>query len=172
DALFAVPALAPGPGLGGELVGLYRRAGFGLAGYAGILFASYPLAVFVASILGAIRALFHQIGSADDTFRALDVGWSFFFLCVTPPIFEELLFRGTLFGVLRRHFSLRDALVASAFPFAMIHLSVPLLITHVPRGLWFGSLRHRGRSLWPGMFAHFLHNGWVLLDLHVKVLPF
>lgn len=169
DVLLALAAVASAPRLGADLVGLYRRAGFGIAGYLLIFAASYPIAAGVAFVASHLERAFDV--AEKDVFGGLGVGLSFLFLCVTPPIFEELVFRGTVFGLLRRHFSLRDALIASSFAFAMMHLSVPTLLTHVPLGLWLGFLRARGDSLWPGMFAHFLHNGWVLLDLHVKVLP-
>ncbi len=90
---------------------------------------------------------------------------------MTPPVFEELAFRGTIFGLLRRHLSGWEALLLSSFAFAILHLSVPSLVTHVPMGLYFCWLRQRGGSLWPAMLAHALHNTWVLAHEAASVLP-
>jgi membrane protease YdiL (CAAX protease family) len=99
------------------------------------------------------------------------VWWSVLFLCVTPPVVEELAFRGVIYGLLRRHLPGWEALVLSSFAFAILHLSIPTLVTHVPLGLYFCWLRQRGGSLWPSMVAHGLHNGWVLAQETVGVLP-
>jgi hypothetical protein len=49
--------------------------------------------------------------------------------------------------------------------FAILHLSVPSLVTHFPLGMYFVWLRHKSNSLWPGVFAHACHNlGVCILD--------
>jgi membrane protease YdiL (CAAX protease family) len=78
-------------------------------------------------------------------------------------VIEELAFRGIMFGaLLRAQFSPRETVLLTAFAFALLHLSIPSLVTHVPLGLYFGWLRQRSGSLWPGMLAHACHNAGVL----------
>jgi membrane protease YdiL (CAAX protease family) len=170
DALLAVATLVGSIKIRADLVGLYRRGGFRVLGYAAIAAASYPAFVLVALFVHALDVAFH-VGRGAETMVGQGIGWNILFVCVTPPVVEELAFRGVIYTLLARHLHAWEALVLSAFAFAMLHLSVPSLVTHVPLGLYFGWLRGRGRSLWPGMFAHALHNGWVLAQDVVGVLP-
>ncbi len=169
DALLAASVLIGALRIRGELLGLYRRAGFGILGYAAIAAASYPVFVLVAMFVHTLGTAFHV--HEDSSLLKQGIAWSVLFLCVSPPIVEELAFRGVIFGLLRRHLSGWEALLLSSFAFAILHLSVPTLVTHLPLGLYFGWLRARGGSLWPAMLAHALHNSWVLAQDAVGVLP-
>lgn len=55
----------------------------------------------------------------------------------------------------------------SSVGFGILHLSVLSLSTHVPLGLSFGRLRQRSGSLYPPMFAHFVHDGLVMADAYL-----
>jgi len=84
--------------------------------------------------------------------------WSIALVVILPPLVEELAFRGVIYGGLRTSLSVGESLIVSSFAFAMIHMSIPTMLTHFPLGLYFGWLRHRSGSLWPGMLAHACHN--------------
>jgi membrane protease YdiL (CAAX protease family) len=84
--------------------------------------------------------------------------WSIALVVIVPPLVEELAFRGVIYGGLRTSLSVGESLIVSSFAFAMIHMSIPTMLTHFPLGLYFGWLRHRSGSLWPGMLAHACHN--------------
>jgi membrane protease YdiL (CAAX protease family) len=140
--------------------GAFVSPGFRLRGFAAIV-AAAPV-ILVAIVLYA-RGINHLFGISKDRLDdghgpllglLLDAAW--------PAFFEELAFRGVIFGLLRRQLPLRDATIVSSFAFAILHLSVPSLVTHLPLGLWFCWLRIRSGSLWPSMTAHFLHNAGVL----------
>lgn len=81
---------------------------------------------------------------------------------VLAPLVEEVAFRGILLGSLRAALGRTEALVISSFAFALLHLSLPMLLTHVPLGLYFGWLRDRTGSLWPPVLAHACHNATAL----------
>ncbi|HKA92140.1 MAG TPA: CPBP family intramembrane glutamic endopeptidase [Haliangiales bacterium] len=169
DALLAAAVLVGALAIRRDLGGLYGRAGFGPLGYAAIVALSYPVFVLVAMFVHTLSTAFHIHEHTSVLERGL--AWSVLFVCVSPPIVEELAFRGVIFGLLRRHLAGWEALLLSAFAFAILHLSVPTLVTHLPLGLYFGWLRARGGSLWPGMLAHALHNGWVVAQDAVGVMP-
>jgi membrane protease YdiL (CAAX protease family) len=164
DALLAVVTLATLARSGAIVLPAYRRLGFGPIGYAVVLAVSYPAAFAVSRFVGLLESTFHLHVPGIEELLRLGTGWSVLFLCVTPPLFEELAFRGTMYGLLERRLGVRDAIVISSFAFALLHLSVASLVTHVPLGLYFCWLRVRSRSMYPAMLAHLLHNGWVLLD--------
>lgn len=88
--------------------------------------------------------------------------WTIALVVVMPPLVEELAFRGVIYSGLRTSLSVGESLVVSAFAFAMIHLSIPTMLTHFPLGLYFGWLRHRSGSLWPGVLAHACHNAIIV----------
>jgi membrane protease YdiL (CAAX protease family) len=87
-------------------------------------------------------------------------------IALAPPVFEELAFRGLIYGALAKSLRRSEAYMISSFAFAMLHLSVPSLLTHLPLGLYFCWLRERSGSMYPSMFAHCCHNfGVVLVEL-------
>jgi len=149
-----------------------RRPGFGPAGYGLILLASLPIMVAVCSYAYGLGRLFHlQREPEIDSTAEHGLAWAFLLVVVSPPIFEELGFRGVVFGQLGRSLEPKETILLSAAAFGLLHLSVPTLVTHVPLGLYLGWLRHRSGSLYPSIFAHFLHNGLVLLAESAHWLP-
>jgi len=90
-----------------------------------------------------------------------------------PALFEEALYRGAIYGLLRRRFRPASAIVIQAAMFSVAHgASFRLLWTFV-FGLIAGWMRHRTGSLLPGMAVHFWFNtsaglamwmGWASLE--------
>jgi hypothetical protein len=82
------------------------------------------------------------------------------------PTFEELVFRGLLFGTLRRKFRWGTAAVISAAIFALAHGYGVLGFTSV---LWSGVIwawaYEKTGSLLPGMLAHAVNNLMVCLSV-------
>lgn len=141
--------------------------GFGLAGYAAIVAASVAIVLVVAVYARSVNNLFgiHVPGELD-AYRDHSVAVAVVMVAVVPPLAEEIAFRGLIYGGLRRSLTPSEAMIVSSFAFAIMHLSVPMLITHFPLGLYLCWLRRRSDSLWPGIFAHACHNlGVCLLEL-------
>ncbi len=84
--------------------------------------------------------------------------WSFIFVAVFPPIFEELAFRGFLFNILKRISSDRLTIIATAFLFALVHFSFLSFLWIFPFGLVLGYLRSKYETIWLGVIIHFIHN--------------
>ncbi len=84
----------------------------------------------------------------------------FFLLSVFAPFFEETMFRGALFGSLRRYVPFLVAAPLMAFIFAAIHpqplFAVPVLMS---LAINFAIMREWRGSLIAPMTAHALHNG-------------
>ncbi|MFY7669941.1 CPBP family intramembrane glutamic endopeptidase [Tenacibaculum sp. MEBiC06402] len=89
--------------------------------------------------------------------------WSILFVAILPPIFEELAFRGYLFNNLLKLISPKSTIIATAFLFALIHISFISIIWIFPFGLFLGYLRKRYNTLWIPMLVHFTHNFVVLI---------
>jgi membrane protease YdiL (CAAX protease family) len=143
---------------------LYRRPGFGPLGY-GALVVAAP--VVIALVLGYVLALSHafDLHSPDELapLRAHGWAWMIALVVVFPPLSEELAFRGIIYTGLTRTFGLWESVLISSFAFALLHLSIPALVTHLPLGVYLCLLRQRSQSIWPSTFAHALHNLGVIL---------
>ncbi len=148
-------------------------ARFGAPAWSGIaVAAAVPLFAAVHAFVYGLQWVFRSPAPPLlEKFAGLPAWWPILLICLAPACLEEIAFRGTIFGVLARHIRVRDALIVSSVAFAILHLSPFSLLSHTVLGLWFGWLRNRSDSLWPSMLAHFLHNGLVLANAHLGVLP-
>jgi membrane protease YdiL (CAAX protease family) len=144
------------------------RAGFSPAGYALILLAAPAILLLVDTYVDALAHAFGiQQPSELAGFDGRSLASILLLITIAPPLSEELAFRGLIFGALSRSLRRSEVYILSSFAFAILHLSIPTLLTHMPLGLYFCWLRERSGSIWPSTFAHFCHNlGVVLLALH------
>jgi len=88
-------------------------------------------------------------------------------IIIIAPISEELLFRGLLFGWLRRGHSLLIAAAISAFFFSLCHFDLQLIPNLFFVGIVFAISYERTRSLVPNMIGHALHNFAMVLAVFV-----
>ncbi|MGN6109095.1 MAG: lysostaphin resistance A-like protein [Kofleriaceae bacterium] len=147
-----------------DVVPAYRRSGFSWRGYALILLASAPIVALVAGYVSGLSGLFGLHPQSElAEFEGRSWLWALLLVAIAPPLIEELAFRGILYSGLQRTFGITETFLISSFTFALLHLAVPSLVTHLPLGLYFCWLRHRSGSLWPSTFAHFCHNLGVCL---------
>lgn len=146
------------------LAGALRTAGFSVGGYALVAAVSVPGVLLVSAYVDSLHGVLGlQMESELAGFAGRSVLWPLLMVVVLPPLSEEVAFRGILYGGLRRSLSVGEAMFLSSFAFAMLHLSVMSLFTHLPLGAYFCWLRQRSGSVWPGVFAHACHNLGVCL---------
>ena len=136
--------------------------------------AALTYALATAAVMGLDAAF--ELPKLDYLEPFMEGGWGFGWavvgICVMPAIFEELAFRGVIFGALQRVLGSTEGLLVSALMFAILHLSVPSMPHLFIMGLVLGWLRLRTGSLLPGMLTHFTHNLLVLLaERNEGVLP-
>ena len=141
----------------------WRLIATGVGGYA----------VFLASLVLAAMALRGLLGDALPLGQAGDslmgsVGSRgeaiiyFVLACVLAPIFEEIVFRGYVYGGLRRIAPPREAMLMGGLIFASMHMNPDALVIITLIGITLCYLYEHTRSLVPGMIAHGLHNALVL----------
>ena len=86
---------------------------------------------------------------------------------VAAPLFEEFIFRGLIFGGLRRSFGVWPATLASAAVFAIVHPAIAIAPVFV-MGVCAALLYERTRSLLAPMLAHAVYNA--LRDRRSRIL--
>lgn len=130
--------------LTGLKTGLIGSAGF--AAIAGLLFMGLSMAGL--NPLEIIRSPLPAQGSQRILF--------FFIAGIVAPVAEEIVFRGLIFGYLRR-WGLPAAILVSTAVFAAFHLpAIP--VTQVVGGVVFAIAYHKGKSLMAPMVIHMLGN--------------
>ena len=97
------------------------------------------------------------------------------YLTVLPGFVEELFFRGYVQQRLLQRWSPVTALIITAALFTVAHgVTIPILVTVFPVGLWLGLVAWRSNSIWPSCACHALFNaiwcGWPLLS-HLTPWP-
>lgn len=82
---------------------------------------------------------------------------------VVAPFTEELVFRGFLYGVLRRSFGSISAMTATALLFAAIHLNLPAMPAYFLLAVGLTLAYERTGSLWTPILMHALFNATSLV---------
>jgi len=131
--------------------------------------AFYPLFLLVVWTNAELHALFGRELSeqrvmqdflADPEARHSPLVWAI--MVIVLPTCEEILFRGALYGGLRRVLHPVAAVVVSALLFAIPHGSVTLLLPVGALGVVLALLYERTASLTTPILFHALHNGLML----------
>jgi membrane protease YdiL (CAAX protease family) len=140
-----------------------------------ILNAGMPAAL-MWGVGGGVAAAFAglayiEIAAALDVFPALHptgafaslgaILWLAVVAIVAAPIFEEFIFRGLVFGGLRRSFGFAPAALASAAIFAVVHPPVSAIPVFI-MGLCAALAYERTRMLAAPMAVHAIYNAAVL----------
>lgn len=127
----------------------------------GLYFAS-TLVVMIGVSLLPISGL--DLSQQQDVgFTNLRYGYefvaAFVALVVLAPLFEEVIFRGYLYGRLRKYSGVvLSALLTSAL-FALVHFQWNVSIDVFVLSLFLCFLREKFNSVWPGVFVHAFKNG-------------
>lgn len=132
--------------------------GMALVGFA----ATYP----VVQAAGQVAAwLGHSVSDGDEMVQFLrgpvtsaDRAWIVFLAVVAAPLVEEFIFRGFLYGVLKRHFGSLAAMSASALLFAAIHQNIPAIPMLALLAIGFTLAYELTGSLWTPVVMHVIFN--------------
>lgn len=144
-------ALRP-PGPGAVMLGLVVWVGaYALAflGYATVeAFAS--LEPSISEVLAGVGSDAGRLGEAGIWGTALILGR----IWILSPLGEELLFRGALFGWIRRHFPAWPTIGLTAALWALVHQIPIMMPLAFIVGVGAGWVRERTGSVWPVIAAH------------------
>ncbi|WP_260763907.1 CPBP family intramembrane glutamic endopeptidase [Candidatus Mycosynbacter amalyticus] len=137
------------------------------------------IAMYVASLVipGVDLETKQQVGFENITQR-YEMLLAFFTLVVLAPICEEFLFRGYLYGRVRKYYSALWAVVLTSLVFGLMHVyagpGMPLqwnvMIATTVLALFIGALREYTGSIWAGILVHMLKNGVAFFALFIAPL--
>jgi len=136
--------------LGGNDQPLLGVAGGLAAGAAGVL---YLFGLDALDLLESARR-------ESNSYASLGL-WTLPLALIAAPLFEEFIFRGLIFGGLRRSFGLWPATLASAALFAIVHPAVSIIPVFV-LGACAALAYERSRSLLAPMIVHAVYNACVI----------
>jgi len=106
-------------------------------------------------------AILRHFGAVPSAPRPAALAWLVPLAVLAAPVFEEFIFRGQVFGGLRRSLPAWQAMVASAALFAVIHPPLAMAPVFV-LGLCAAFAAERSKSLLAPMLAHGLYNAGML----------
>lgn len=155
-----------------RLLGLTR-----LMQWRDIMFAVIGFVVYLALGVGLVL-LVSAIFSGFNPAQSQDTGFSkvlspnnamlvFFSLVVVAPIAEEIIFRGYLFGTLRRTVPLWAAALITSALFGLIHGQWNVGLDVFVMSLVSCYLRYRTGSLWASILLHMAKNGLAFYTLYI-----
>lgn len=138
----------------------------------------FGLAMLLAVILLSVaKALFPGLNideSQDTGYTGIHATYqyylAFFTLVLLAPVAEETLFRGFLFGRLRKYVPVWVAILVSAGLFGLVHGQWNLGITMFGMGLVLAGLRQLTGSIWAGVLLHAVKNGVAFYFLFIAPL--
>ena len=96
---------------------------------------------------------FNELSSSVDYILA------FITLVVLAPVFEEAMFRGFLFGQLRKRHGFWVSAIVTSLAFAVVHFQFNVGVDVFILSLFLCYLRERFQSIWPSIMLHALKNG-------------
>lgn len=128
-----------------------------------LVFYSYLIILIAGFVDGIIHKLFNymgfkfknpQINIPENKFSMILL---FIFMCVLPPILEEIFVRGYVFNAFRC-FGQTFAIVVSSLCFALMHSSLDRLLVYFVCGVLLAQLYCITDSIFPSMILHFVNN--------------
>lgn len=111
-----------------------------------------------------VLSLAPSVRPTGDTWEHLSPLTAVLLLAIIPGICEELMFRGSLLGLLRYpRVGETKAVLATALVFAILHLDPARMLPTMTLGICLGVLAYRTRCVWVAVLAHAIHNTVIVL---------
>jgi membrane protease YdiL (CAAX protease family) len=132
-----------------------NRPWLGIAGGA----AAAAFGVVYLIVIGWL-GLLDDVSRDNESYVRLGL-WVLPLAIIAAPVFEEFIFRGLIFGGLRRSFGVWPATLASAAVFAILHPALAIAPVFV-LGICAALVYERTRSLLAPMLVHALYNACVI----------
>lgn len=133
----------------------------------------YIILTTLVTSLATVALPFVNYNQAQETgfsqiATQLEYALAFLSLVVVAPISEEILFRGYLFGKLRKYLPLWGSVLVTSLLFAIVHFQWNVGLDVFALSIVLCLLRVVSGSLWPSILLHMLKNGIAFYFLFVN----
>jgi len=98
--------------------------------------------------------------------KSYGFGIAFLLIAVIVPVYEEIIFRGVILGVVEKKLGFVFANIFQALLFALIHYDLKLFIFYFIFGLITGNFVNKTKGLLAGIIFHGINNLFVLFLLY------
>lgn len=144
-----------------------KDAAFALMGYVPYLAFSIVLVTIIALLVPGFDVEQAQELGFESLTGNVEFILAFIALVVLAPVAEELLFRGYLFGTLRRLMSFIPATIVVSVLFGLVHGQWNVAIDTFMLSIVMCWLREYTGSIWAAIFLHMFKNGLAFALLFV-----
>lgn len=123
-------------------------------------FGQYVVVPILMLIYVAMPKAMDEYGKLAENFDldVLPAPIMIFMIGILGPIMEEMLFRGMIYGKLRRAFSAWPAIVMSALLFGVFHMNLVQGIYASVLGIALGFVREKTGTVWGSVVVHMVFN--------------
>lgn len=142
-----------------------------LLGSFSVWFGGYFIINITTQILLALFPEQSKVLEAVNTSVMMDsLLASLIIVAVMPAICEEFLFRGFLLGAFRGESKISKVLsmIIVGILFGTMHLNFIRIVPTAMLGILFGYCVIASKSIWTGVFMHFLNNGFAVMTLYLN----
>lgn len=157
-----------------RVLGIHKRPGPEIWWLPFMLWVGYMIATLVASYAASFLPFVNGQETQNVGFENLTQPYeyvlAFVALVILPPVAEELLFRGYLFGRLRQTFGFWVTTIVVSVVFGIVHLQWNVGIDVAVLSIFLCYLRERTGSVWAGMVLHGIKNGLAYFLLFIAPL--
>ncbi|MDB5162257.1 MAG: hypothetical protein JWM52_765 [Candidatus Saccharibacteria bacterium] len=126
------------------------------------------LIVIASHVLTFVNFNEAQSTGFEQIYQNYEYVLAFITLVVLAPIAEEILFRGYLFGKLRKHLPLWLAILVTSLLFAFVHGAWNVGIDVFALSIVLCLLRVVSKSIWPSIMLHMLKNSIAFYFLFIN----
>lgn len=157
-----------------KVLGVTKKPGREILWLPALMWAAYMGATILAAIIASLVPWIDMDQVQDTGFQDLGLPIeyivAFIALVILPPIAEELLFRGYLFGRLREKFGFWMTSVVVSVMFGVVHMQWNVAVDVAVLSLFLCYLRERTGSIWASVVLHALKNGVAYFLLFIAPL--
>lgn len=147
-----------------------RDVGIAIIAFAGYLLTSIMVIALLSQIPGFNLNQPQDIGQSQPQMLSSYV-IAFIGLVVLPPLYEELIFRGFMFGALRRYVSFWVSTILVSVAFAVVHGQPNVAADTFVLSIFLCALRERTGGIWAPILVHAFKNGLAFTMLFVLGTP-
>lgn len=157
-----------------QVLGVSKKPGMNLIWLPAILWVAYMATTIIVSALATLLPFVDPEQVQDVGFDSISAPYeyvlAFLALVVLPPVAEELLFRGYLFGRVRERFGFWVTTILISATFGLVHLQWNVGIDVAVLSIYLCYLREKTGSVWASMVLHAIKNGLAYFLLFIAPL--